>query len=128
MKKAKPKPMKFYHYSQNNSGGHFTYDKKAGITHHVIIEASSPSDADARAEKIGLYFDGCEKEMDCDCCGDRWSRTYSKGDEVPSIYSKPVTEPLSSIMGKWIEGYEAFVHYANGEVKGFYPEVKKERL
>lgn len=30
---------KFWHFSQNNSGGAFDFDHLAGITHHVIIEA-----------------------------------------------------------------------------------------
>lgn len=43
----------FYHYSQNNSGGIFDFDRENGITHHVVIEAESASLADRRAESIG---------------------------------------------------------------------------
>ena len=76
----------FYHYSQNNSGGSFDFDKEKGITHHVVIEAESASLADRRAESIGLYFDG---EGDCPCCGNRWSEAY-EGTDVPSVYDLPL--------------------------------------
>ncbi|MFE4367966.1 MULTISPECIES: DUF7296 family protein [unclassified Streptomyces] len=60
--------MPFYEFHQNNSGGGFDYDEDNGISVYVIIEAGSADVANARAEKIGLYFDG---EGDCPCCGDR---------------------------------------------------------
>ena len=77
----------FYHYSQNNSGGSFDFDKKAGITHHVVIEAESAEAADRKAESIGLYFDG---EGDCPCCGERWSTCWPdevEADFAPEKYS-----------------------------------------
>jgi hypothetical protein len=80
----------FYDYRQNNSGGYFDVSPKRGIGHYVIIEADSPADADMRAEAIGLYFDGCDDDIDCNCCGDRWGRTWGDGNEVPSIYSTPL--------------------------------------
>lgn len=40
----------FYHYSQNNSGGSFHFDKAAGITVHVVVEADSAQEADTIAE------------------------------------------------------------------------------
>src|SRR6185436_6453216 len=79
----------FYHYSQNNSGGRFSVQEAEGITHHVIIEASDAAHANRRAESIGLYFDGCENDQDCSCCGDRWSRAYDPGDTVPLLYGSP---------------------------------------
>lgn len=113
----------FYHYSQNNSGGYFNYYPDKGISHYVIIEASSAKSADARAEGVGLYFDG---SGDCQCCGNRWSKQWNddQGKEVPSIYGTPVEEynPKTAFLGiKWIDGYETFVHYADGSFKGFHP-------
>lgn len=78
----------FYHYTQNNSGGSFVIDQD--LAHHVIIEAHSVEDANERAESIGLYFDGCETGVDCDCCGDRWYRqtSWDDGTEFPMIYGQ----------------------------------------
>lgn len=115
----------FYHYSQNNSGGSFVFDED-GISHHVIIEAGSASEANAIAERIGLYFDG---EGDCDCCGSRWDNVYGEGDEVPMVYGTPV-EPNSVFPEKktggwspmkWMENTpEGFIHYLNGTVSPFW--------
>ena len=67
--------MKFFKYSQNNSGGNFHVDDK--ICHNVIIEAESASEADDIAESLGCYFDGCSTGRDCSCCGDRWSKQWN---------------------------------------------------
>lgn len=76
---------KFFEYGQNNSGGSFDIDDGRGIGVKVWIEAFSADDADRRAEAIGIYFDGCSKGMDCDCCGDRWSTTWGDGEAAPTI-------------------------------------------
>lgn len=127
--------MMFYSFNQNNSGGSFVLDKKAGITHFVIIEAKSVEDANQRAEAIGLYFDGCNDGRDCDCCGDRWSSASKWNESVkPKIYNLPINLRKKLIMhateaktawrpdGKnymmtWMEdGFEAVIHYLNGKV------------
>jgi hypothetical protein len=75
----------WYHYQQNNSGGTFDIDEKAGIGPRVWIEAPSADAADRRAEDIGLYFDGLEKGVDCPCCGDRWYPTSNHPEKHPLI-------------------------------------------
>jgi hypothetical protein len=62
--------LRFYEYCQNNSGGIFDIDDF--LTVRVVVEATSQEDAIKKGESMGIYFDGCEKEMDCPCCGDRW--------------------------------------------------------
>jgi hypothetical protein len=64
----------WYRFSQNNSGGSFQDDPHAGIGYEVWIEAISADAANARAEGIGIYFDG---DGDCSCCGNRWSEAWS---------------------------------------------------
>lgn len=59
----------FYQFRQNNSYGRFVFDKERGISTEVWVEADDLVEATARAEAIGLYFDGAG---DCPCCGDRW--------------------------------------------------------
>jgi hypothetical protein len=81
----------FYTYSQNNSGGSFVINESVG--QYVIIEADSPGEADRLAEEVGIYFNGCDRGEDCNCCGDRWYEQYSESaDEEPMIYGKTIEE------------------------------------
>lgn len=81
----------FYTFHQNNSGGRFKIDDT--VTTYVIIEADSASDANLRAEQVGIYFDGCYKEIDCDCCGDRWHDVDDRdATDVPMIYNETAEE------------------------------------
>lgn len=114
----------FYTFKQNNSGGSFDYDELSGISVNVIVEANSPSEANQLAQDIGLYFDGCNTNMDCPCCGDRWydSAAYDGGDDVPSSYGKPLAlsqDVDTSTSMKWMKGFEIFVHYADGRIVGY---------
>ncbi len=65
----------FYRYSQCNTGGFFIGAQ------FVIVEAATLEEAEARATGAGVYFDGIAAGLDCECCGDRWSR-YA--DEFPT--------------------------------------------
>lgn len=103
---------KFFTFNQNNSGGSFSYDESSGISECVIIEAKDADQANDRAECIGLYFDGCSDEMDCPCCGDRWSRVWKEdGDEIPSLYGEDVFKAKKSMFIEVV-----FIHYLSGEV------------
>ena len=64
----------FFHFSQNNSGGSFDINDR--VTVSVYIEALNADDANDRAERIGIYFNGCSTGQDCSCCGDRWYSAY----------------------------------------------------
>ena len=68
----------WYEYRQNNSGGVFFMDGYASL--YVFIQAESADDANHQAEEVTIYFDGCERDMDCDCCGDRWYRAHGPMD------------------------------------------------
>ncbi len=59
--------MRFYHFSQSNSGGWYSIPAK-----EVFIEAVNAVEANEIALQNGIYFDGVAKGIDCDCCGDRW--------------------------------------------------------
>lgn len=110
---------KFFHYSQNNSGGNFEHDETKGIGHHVIIEAEDSNAADEKAENIGLYWDGVSQGLDCGCCGDRWYPTCDKGEDKPMIYDKDVSN------GKYKDSWfniPSYIHYLNGDIK----KVKNE--
>ncbi len=114
----------FYTYNQNNSGGIFTEDAEAGISHYVIVEANSPHEADVIAENIGVYFDD---SYDCPCCGSRWSEASSYDEsEVPTIYGREIkdgkVEPFEGDARwdmKWMDGPEGYIHYADGRIEAF---------
>ena len=86
---GEPKTPKFFHFSQNNSGGSFHINET--VAHHVIIEAYDALGANTRAMEIGIYFNGCDTGADCSCCGDRWSEQWREdnGDDTPLIYGDP---------------------------------------
>lgn len=75
--------LKWFTYDQNNSGGVFDFDAGRGISAKVIVQARDAREANYRAQRIGLYFDG---SGDCSCCGDRWSEQYGEGFETPMIH------------------------------------------
>lgn len=111
--------MAFYEFSQNNSGGSFDHDRDAGIGYSVWIEANNADQANALAEGIGLYFDGCDTGSDCACCGDRWYRAWSdKGHEKPQNYDG------GEVTGGW--GISSYVHYLDGTMEEF-PDPKGNR-
>lgn len=107
----------FYEYDQNNSGGSFIVNDD--VTYNVIIEADSAKEANAKAEEVGLYFNGIADDgPDCPCCGDRWSRAWSDdGEETPMIYDTPVEEYSEY----WATGSEpwAHVYYKDGTKRSF---------
>lgn len=106
----------FYTFDQNNSGGEWVIDPKRGIGHFVIVEAKSEDEATAKAEAIGLYFDGFG---DCPCCGTRWSGCQIGTDE-PSINGAPVL--IEGDVAKrisawcWFAEGEGYIHYMDGRV------------
>lgn len=76
--------MKFYEFTQNNSGGSFHVNDD--LTVRVMIEADTAEEANSKAEDLGMYWDGCEKGHDCKCCGDRWYPAWGDGMEFPYRY------------------------------------------
>jgi len=70
-KTLKMEKTKFYKFDQNNTGGSFVVNKK--LTHNVIVEAKSIKEATQIGKRMGIYFNGCDDDIDCPCCGDRWS-------------------------------------------------------
>lgn len=64
--------MKIYEFSQNNSGGTLTQNKK--LCHRLFIEARTQQKAEEKAIRMGVYYDGVADGVDCPCCGDRWNK------------------------------------------------------
>lgn len=57
--------MKFYEFTQNNSGGYFDVDEN--VSHRVIIEAETEEEAE---EKFRPMIEN--QSGSCECCGERW--------------------------------------------------------
>ncbi len=110
--------MKFYTFNQNNSGGSFDIDDD--IAHYVIIEAANANEANNKAKSIGIYFDGVDKDIDCPCCGDRWSPNWADdGSDEPEIYGEEITSDFYDMftpIGKPV----CHIYYADGNKKTFY--------
>lgn len=126
--------LNWYEFDQNNSGGVFIMDDDVGIK--VFIQAESDGVANQKAEDVGIYFDGCEQGIDCDCCGDRWYRVgdhlasftiyfwRSENDDYDNIndYAQAVAnDSMWAEVGKPV----AVVYFANGSVKRFYKSGEK---
>jgi hypothetical protein len=73
-------PLKWYNFSQNNSGGSFVVDEN--VAEEIFIQAVSADEAIRKAEKF------CDNSDSCECCGDRWSLWVreSDGHSEPNFY------------------------------------------
>jgi len=114
--------MAYWTFTQNNSGGSFDYDEDRGITHFVIIEADSRDEAISRAEEIGIYFDGCDKGIDCCCCGDRWHEPFhDEGSPFPEVYGDDVRKQSgATLWATWMKpGREIVIHPKSGSLEWF---------
>lgn len=101
--------MPFFHFRQNNSGGQFVRDND--VDKHVIIEASDALGASLRARDIGIYFDGVYRGLDCDCCGDRWTR-HVDGTPTPQIYGETIELALLPLQRR--DYQNMVIHFADG--------------
>ena len=106
---------KFFDFRQNNSGGSFNLDPKNGISVIVIIEAPSDTIANCIAETKGIQFDS-----GCPCCGDRWTRAWDDGEDVPSYYGEPVLGTKMKHQREDPNVPEGFIHYLDGRIVPFW--------
>jgi len=76
----------FFTYDQTNSGGSFI-----GPARFVIVEADTAVEANHRAKRVGVCFDGMRTGIDCSDCGDRWLRAREQDATVePMVYGDPL--------------------------------------
>lgn len=115
--------MKWYEFSQNNSGGSFDVDDK--LCHRLFIEAETEKDAVKKAEEMGAYFDGID---DCPCCGNRWHEP----DELkfPEELGAVVLNDVESYAQNLADNYgwtkpDARIFYASGDVKEVFKNEKR---
>lgn len=117
--------MRWYHYSQNNSGGSFVQNDSVG--EDVFIEAKSAKHANFEAEQKGLYFDG---DGDCPCCGNRWHEAWRDADVIefpatvpsgwrnddPATECNNIEEYAQAHINRWglEQDAQAVIHYDDG--------------
>lgn len=99
----------FYIFNQNNTGGHFDVDEN--LCHRLYIEADTKSEAISKAEKLGCYWDGVLRGIDCPCCGVQ----YDKNATSNTAYTDAVlfkngcevccSEPSDEYTGTWTLEY-----------------------
>lgn len=126
--KTQDKELKWYLFSQNPSGGSFIFTDE--LAPWVWIEAHNEKEANMIAESKGIYFNGCAKNFDCDCCGDRWDEAYYNtefpldyGNGVFFISPEEYTEELINACSCVDKNQaEAYMYYNNGDVRKFYKE------
>jgi hypothetical protein len=122
--RAEKNPIKnllWYCFDQNNSGGSFVIDQD--VAQDVYIQAHSSEEAIGIAESVGIYFDGVEKEMDCECCGNRWSRyDADDGYPVPTKYGENVLDGLDVVdEDPKDKDHPSFIlYYYNGDKELYY--------
>lgn len=106
----------FHSYAQNNSCGSLTVNDE--VANFVFIEADDSDQADEIACKIGIYFNGVDDGLDCECCGDRWYSSGSEGEAEPKIYGESIAEYRDVLNTKVGEPY-AHVYYKDGRKETF---------
>ena len=97
------KVLKWFHYSQNNSGGYFIENDDVG--RDVFIQDISFTGAKEKSRYILSSY----REF-CECCGERWDEEW--GDDLhgsiePTIYGMPLKEEYDAFLGE----YAVLYHY-----------------
>lgn len=96
--------LKWFAFSQNNSGGFFEDDEN--VCEIVLIQAENAALAVAKADTF------MDNSNSCPCCGDRWSFWVddSDGRDTPEYFG----ESVHDITKTWCRE-KAILHYADGQ-------------
>ncbi len=104
---------KFYLFYQNNSGGYFIQNDDVDV--YVAIEATDLYDLKVRAERIFA-----EHSYYCECCGERWSDSYS------NLPMYDTVEEIKTGVTEWTAGEEtAIIHYITGKKEAITLKIKE---
>lgn len=102
-------PLKWFMFSQNNSGGSYVENDVVCVERYVGIQARNAAEAIRMAQHLfEPYSDYCP------CCGERLSYYVDDcdGTDVPSIYGESIYEAKKP----WIRE-KVILHYADGKVE-----------
>lgn len=132
--------LKWYEFSQNNSGGEFVVDSL--VCHRVYVQAYSAAEANEKAEGLGIYFHGLG---DCECCGRRWHEVgeYDAVKDIEKLketWGKSKFKPVDTSGWKDIKDYvqyqadewgwtspDARMFYENGLVEEVFSKKIEEK-
>jgi hypothetical protein len=111
----------FYIFYQNDCFGSFVIDTLKGITHCLLIEASSVQQAYDRAIEIGLYFGGVSKGIDSNSCGDRWAFEPFDNSFVKSVeeWQDLLIQDMTTLSYKLRSEHVYSVHFLDGTIQKF---------
>lgn len=108
--------LNFYKFRQNNTYGQ-RQTVEGVLGYAVYVQAYTAASANEIAQGLGIYFDGCASGLDCECCGDRWSRAdEGEGEEAPLMYGEPLEEAAKK---RFWSNLPVYVHYRDGRVVEF---------
>jgi hypothetical protein len=98
--------LKWFRFSQNNSGGRFVTDDN--VCEEVFVQARNAAEAVAKAEAF------CDNSDSCPCCGDRWSFWVdnSDGTDEPMLYDEPVRTATKGMFRE-----KAMLHHYDGRIE-----------
>lgn len=102
------KDLKWYEFSQNNSGGYFI--QTDSLCEYVLIEAISYEDAKT---KLTNLVDSDNAWGYCECCGERWCLWGEEdGTDSPTIWGESIYT-LSTSYGR----EQCILHHYEGKIE-----------
>jgi hypothetical protein len=100
-----------YTFWQTNSDGGYILTDRVGII--TLVEAPTAEEANAKAQSLGIYFNGVAGGKDCRCCGDRWTPATedwrAHPEEIPAAGDLRWVIPEAGVK------YERVIHFAGGD-------------
>lgn len=115
--------MKWYLFTQNNSGGWFMITDT--LCRRLFIQAESLDNAIDKAESLGCYWNGVDCgydcEYDCECCGDRWYPPYGPvecQEKTIEVYAQKLADEYG-----WTKP-DARLFYSDGKVVEIFSKKK----
>lgn len=108
-----PSELKWYYFSQNNSGGYFVEDDN--VCENVFIQRYCAQDALDFAHQI------MDNDDSCPCCGDRWSfwLREENGTNEPMFYGESLYTAEATLFRN-----KAILHHYDGTITTV--ELKKK--
>ena len=117
--------MRYYLYSQNNSGGSFT---RPAI--HIFVEASSVEEADAKVSNHitlcnGDSYDACSC---CDCCGHRWPEGGEDVTDAEGLTKEYVDKYCDKFNTSWAKDDVRSAMFITAHDTIFYDEEARQEM
>lgn len=101
--------LRWWHLSQNNSGGYFITNDV--VSEDVFVQAETAAEAQERA--LAIIEDYCEY---CECCGQRWYVDFAEdeGTASPEIWEESIYTISPGVFRS-----ECRLHFWDGTVESY---------